>query len=239
MSAEPLTDADLAWARRCAFEPSSSATFDHPLAQRLIATIDRERERAERAEAQLEDERREGKYYVKARVYGAIASRFRVALESIATRACCTAGELAREALAWRHSERNGVPVAAVMAVGEMLDASVRADAALARAEQAESSCAAMRAAALEAVDGWSEANTYVPEYFLQKWRLAEREQAARAVLASDAGAALLKELEALEEVLKAAIEFTKPQAVRPEWEVYRATLVHKIAKLDALRGKP
>lgn len=75
------------------------------------------------AEASLEEERSHGKYYVKARVYGAIAAKYREALESLADR-----GEvLASAALKWRYSEGCGVPMASVNEIGRLLDIAERA----------------------------------------------------------------------------------------------------------------
>jgi hypothetical protein len=81
--------------------------------------------RAEQAEAlvrlresELEGERAHGKYYVKARVYGAIAAEYQKALQAFADR-----GEaLAQAALEWRYSEHGDVPVVAVNEIGRLLD---------------------------------------------------------------------------------------------------------------------
>src|SRR5678816_4330940 len=80
--------------------------------------------RAEAAEAALDEERHGGKYYVKARVYGAIAAEYGKAL-------CCDAerGEArAQAALDWRYSDRGGVPWEAVVAIGDLLDAQRQRD---------------------------------------------------------------------------------------------------------------
>jgi hypothetical protein len=76
-----------------------------------IACIANLRARAEVAEDSAH------KYYVKARVYGAIAAEFRSALQALKDH------PRAAEALAWRYSEKNGVPMSAVVAIGELLDA--------------------------------------------------------------------------------------------------------------------
>ena len=75
------------------------------------------------AESALDEAQRGGKYYVKARVYGAIAAEYGRALRVLAERGDATA----KAALEWRHSERGGVPMAAVMAIGELLDAASEA----------------------------------------------------------------------------------------------------------------
>jgi hypothetical protein len=62
------------------------------------------------------------KFFVKARVYGAIANRFRQALEDIARPGSTGATIIAKEALAWRHSESGGVPMSAI----EEMDAILR-----------------------------------------------------------------------------------------------------------------
>jgi len=62
----------------------------------------------------------DGKYYVKARVYGAIAAEFRRALCAIAE-GHEDPQKVAQDALAWRHSVNGGVPMEAVMAFGELL----------------------------------------------------------------------------------------------------------------------
>lgn len=64
-----------------------------------------------------------GKYYEKARVYGAIACGFRKALEEIAKEGSEPAAYIARKALEWRHCDMGGVPMADVMAFGEVLKA--------------------------------------------------------------------------------------------------------------------
>lgn len=62
------------------------------------------------------------KWYVKARVYGAIAARYQQALERIAQGVGVAASHVeAREALKWRHSEKGGVPRAAVDEVDALL----------------------------------------------------------------------------------------------------------------------
>ena len=67
-----------------------------------------------------------GKYYVKARVYGAIANHFRIALESIAKPGSTGVTLLAKEALEWRHSVHGGVPMSAVKAIGALLNVPAR-----------------------------------------------------------------------------------------------------------------
>lgn len=89
----------------------------------VTAERDAKDEEIAKLRANLDEERRGGKYYVKARVYGAIAAEYQKALQAFADR-----GEaLAQAALNWRHSDRNGVPFVAVAAIGELLDASRRA----------------------------------------------------------------------------------------------------------------
>lgn len=73
------------------------------------------------------EEERE-KYYVKARVYGAIARNHTVALEQIA-RGTARPAQMANEAPAWRHSERNGVPMVAIEEMGAALGAADERDA--------------------------------------------------------------------------------------------------------------
>lgn len=75
------------------------------------------------------------KYYIKSRVYGAIACRFREALEQIANwdmlnppnPTTLADGQwlngIVRDALQWRHSERSGVPMSAI----EVTDVLLRA----------------------------------------------------------------------------------------------------------------
>lgn len=76
-----------------------------------LADASRERERAEKAEANYD------KFFAKARVYGAIAHEWRKALQAFADR-----GEaLAQAALDWRSSEQNGVPMSAVEEMGRLL----------------------------------------------------------------------------------------------------------------------
>ena len=91
----------------------------------LKALDDFDREMWGRAEVvRVEEERDQArdssaKYYVKARVYGAIACEFRKTLQVLADR-----GEaLAEAALAWRHSVKGGVPMSAVEAVDSLLNA--------------------------------------------------------------------------------------------------------------------
>lgn len=67
------------------------------------------------------EEERE-KYYVKARVYGAVARHHTVTLEQIA-RGTARPSETAREALAWCNSESNGVPMSAIEEMGALLTA--------------------------------------------------------------------------------------------------------------------
>lgn len=59
------------------------------------------------------------KYYVKARVYGAIACAFRKALEEVVKHGSEPAAYIAKKALEWRESDRGGVPIEDVMAFGE------------------------------------------------------------------------------------------------------------------------
>lgn len=68
------------------------------------------------------------KYYVKARVYGAIACRFREALEKIAAPGTTGVVPIAKEALAWRHSEKGGVPRSAVEEMDALLKAAETAE---------------------------------------------------------------------------------------------------------------
>jgi len=82
--------------------------------RRLRALADGYRARAKRAEEG------DGKYYVKARVYGAIASEFRRALHAIAE-GLVNPQMVAKDVLAWRHLSSGGVPMEAVMAFGELL----------------------------------------------------------------------------------------------------------------------
>jgi hypothetical protein len=79
---------------------------------RWVSAGDGPLSRPDSAEESLEALRHEReKYFEKARVYGAIAARFRTALESIATPGSTGVTIIAKEALAWRHSgPGNGVP---------------------------------------------------------------------------------------------------------------------------------
>lgn len=65
------------------------------------------------------------KYYVKARVYGAIAAKYHETLQSIASNSCCTpcqeAKLVAQAALDWRHSNKGGVPVSEIQEMDEFL----------------------------------------------------------------------------------------------------------------------
>lgn len=83
----------------------------------------------ESAEAALDEERRLGKYYIKARVYGAIAAEYSRALKEIASLGG-RRGLRAQQALDCWESNRNGVSMAAVEAIGELLDAARRAESA-------------------------------------------------------------------------------------------------------------
>lgn len=62
------------------------------------------------------------KYYVKARVYGAIACEFRKALDQIAKPGATGVTTIAKEVLEWRYSENGGVPKRAI----DELDALLR-----------------------------------------------------------------------------------------------------------------
>lgn len=68
------------------------------------------------------------KYYVKARVYGAIAARFGKALERIAAPGTVNGMHIAKDALEWRHSEKGGVPRTATAVIDELLRAEARAN---------------------------------------------------------------------------------------------------------------
>ncbi len=101
--------------------------------------------------AMRERDARIEKYYVKARVYGAIACAFREALEAIAKPGSMGVTIIAKEALAWRYSEKNGVPMSAVEATGKLLDAEAALERALsdlaeatARADAAEAKLVAL-----------------------------------------------------------------------------------------------
>jgi hypothetical protein len=89
------------------------------------AELTRLRARVEELEAELAHSREAAdKYYVKARVYGAIACEFSKALQAFADRG----EELAQATLAWRYGEKRGVPMTAVEHVGQLLDAESKLD---------------------------------------------------------------------------------------------------------------
>jgi len=94
--------------------PPEPETRQDRTIRRLRALADGYRAKAKRAEEA------DGKYYVKARVYGAIASEFRRALHAIAE-GLVNPQMVAKDVLAWRHSSSGGVPMEAVMAFGELL----------------------------------------------------------------------------------------------------------------------
>jgi hypothetical protein len=102
------------------------ARAERDVAQEAQVRAETERDAAIRARdeaaSSLEEERAGGKYYMKARVYGAIAAEYQKALQAFADR-----GEaLARAALDWRHSNGGGVPISAVNEIGRLLDVAER-----------------------------------------------------------------------------------------------------------------
>lgn len=116
-------------------------TVEMVIDQRTQAERERDeaRVRCESLACSLDEAVRGGKYYVKARVYGAIACEFRKTLQAFADR-----GEaLAKAALEWRYSERNGVPVSAIETTGELLDAMTENGALEAKLAEAEAKRAA------------------------------------------------------------------------------------------------
>jgi len=102
---------------------------------------ERDRDRTALAECQRERSDTFDKWHTKARVYGAIAARYQQALAQIDH-------PEARAAEAWRHSERGGVPRAALDEMQALLDAK----SALTRATERGD---AMRESASALVDAW------------------------------------------------------------------------------------
>lgn len=113
------------WRHREANTPELVAAFRHrdhaeQWAQKMYASSEREVTRLDDDASPAATptpsaaERDEGKYFEKARVYGAIAYRFRAALQLIAQGVGVTASHVAaRDALKWRYSsEFGGVPQA-------------------------------------------------------------------------------------------------------------------------------
>lgn len=84
-----------------------------------------------RAELGFDDSH--GKYYQKARVYGAVACHYREALKKLAP-----SSGVAREALAWRDSLRNGVPQSELDAFAQLMGLESALSVANARATAAE-----------------------------------------------------------------------------------------------------
>jgi len=123
-------------------ETREAKAWDAAEAERLERIDASDKLRAEAAELRRQVDHYkasdEGKYFVKARVYGAIAAEYQKALQAFADR-----GEaLAQAALDWRYSEKNGVPMSAVAEIGELLDAVRQRDAARARVAALESQLA-------------------------------------------------------------------------------------------------
>ena len=84
------------------------------------------------AEIRVLEQKDSGKFYVKARVYGAIAAEYQKALQAFADR-----GEaLAQAVLDWRHSEGGGVPMKAVEEIGGLLSTQDRLEGALASRDE-------------------------------------------------------------------------------------------------------
>ncbi len=83
-------------------------------------TLKRRASRAQRTSDATPEHSDQAKWYVKARVYGAIAAEYQRALESIA-HGDMRPSERAKEALAWRHSEKGGVPRRALDEIGLLL----------------------------------------------------------------------------------------------------------------------
>lgn len=87
---------------------------------RQARTIRRLRALADGYRARAKYNSDEDKYFLKARIYGAIAAEFRRALCAIAE-GHGDPQSVARDALAWRHSVKVGVPMEAVLAIGDLL----------------------------------------------------------------------------------------------------------------------
>jgi hypothetical protein len=106
---------------RCGLYVGVCPKHDQRYRSEVIAVL---REQQHTNEVPTDDYRE--KYYVKARVYGAIACRFREALERLSRLAFGNSqhvAEIAREALEWCHSERGGVPRRAIDEIDELLQA--------------------------------------------------------------------------------------------------------------------